>query len=120
MFNITTKIQSWADKKFARGIAKAMRRTYLMSKNDMPEVSEEEILKKVLSMRPTKAAKNLLLDNYFWDDKSNINLWSITFTLIMHEYRRGYYKNNLLPIPRDSMNNLTDALREIIGIGKNS
>ncbi len=120
MFNIITKIQTWADKKFAKGVAKAMKRTYLMFKEDRSELSEEEILKKVLSMRPTKSAKNLLLDNYFWDDKSNINLWSVTFTLIMHEYRKGYYKNNLLPIPRDSINNLTDSLREIIMVDKNS
>ena len=114
MLNITTKIQSWADKSFARGIAKAMKRTYLMCKDDMSEVSEEECLKKVLSARPTKAAKNLLSNNSFWSDKSNITLWSVTFTLIMHEFRRGYYKNNLLPIPRDSMNDLTYALREVI------
>lgn len=118
MSNITTKIQSWADKKFARGIAKAMRRTYLMFKDDVPEVSEEDLLKKTLSMRSTKEAKELLVDNFFWNKKGNINLWAVTLMLTMMEYRRGHLKNNFSDIPRDSMDNLTDALREIIDIGE--
>lgn len=112
-------LQSWADKKFAKGIAKAMRSSYFVCRKNMPGTSEKEILKKTVSMRPSKEAKKLLDDNSFWDDEKNINLWTVTWALIGSEYRRGYLKNNFISISQDSMNNLLDAMNKVIGESKN-
>ncbi len=108
-------LQTWADKRFAKGIAKAMKRTYFVCKESMPNASEEEILRKVVSLRPSQKAKKLLEDKDFWNEKENLNLWDVTLAIIIKEYRKGHLEKRLLLIPRDSNYNLMSGLNEVLG-----
>ena len=59
----------WGEKRFARGIAKAMIRSFLLYKTNDPNLNELGLVRQALSDRPGNAAKELLKeldDNEFW------------------------------------------------------
>ncbi|MFA6405280.1 MAG: hypothetical protein WCW46_00845 [Candidatus Paceibacterota bacterium] len=78
----------WGEKRFARGIAKAMIRSYKLYKKTYPNLSEFELIKNTLSDRPGDPAKKLLNDiedeNFYQDIGGNF--FEITYVLIRLEY----------------------------------
>ena len=55
-------IFEWGEKRFARGISKAMIRSYKILKENNPSIDEFDLIKLVLSTRPGKPAEHLLKD----------------------------------------------------------
>jgi hypothetical protein len=79
----------WGEKRFARGIAKAMIRSYKAFKKSEPNLSEIELIKLTLSTRPGEPAKQLfndMDDPSFWRDVAGGSFAGITNLLIRLEY----------------------------------
>ena len=78
----------WGEKRFARGIAKAMIRSYKAYKNHYPNLNDFELLKITLSDRPGEPAKKLLgdLQNYSFYEEMGGNLLEIIYLLVRLEY----------------------------------
>jgi hypothetical protein len=78
----------WGGKRFARGIARAMIRSYKAYKEAYPALSEYELVKKTLSARPGKSARTLLSDieNEEAFNKLGGDLFNITFVLVLMEH----------------------------------
>src|SRR3989344_1250215 len=78
----------WGEKRFARGITKAMIRSYNLYKKSYPDLNEFELVKKTLSDRPGEPAKKLLTDiedkNFF--ESMGGSLTEIIYILIRLEY----------------------------------
>ncbi|MFA5652031.1 MAG: hypothetical protein WC933_01585 [Candidatus Paceibacterota bacterium] len=78
----------WGEKRFARGIAKAMIRSYKAYKNHYPNMNDFELLKMALSDRPGEPAKILLKDlqdiNFY--EEMGGNLLEIIYLLVRLEY----------------------------------
>ena len=78
----------WGEKRFARGIAKAMIRSYKAYKNHYPNLNVYELLKMTLSDRPGEPAKKLLedLQDHNFYEKIGGNLFEIIYLLVRVEY----------------------------------
>ncbi|HTE48397.1 MAG TPA: hypothetical protein VK675_00630 [Candidatus Paceibacterota bacterium] len=78
----------WGEKRFARGIAKAMIRGYKAYKNYYPNLNDFELLKMTLSNRPGEPAKKLLedLQDYGFYKEMGGNLLEIIYLLVRLEY----------------------------------
>ncbi|MFH0791829.1 MAG: hypothetical protein V1905_01285 [bacterium] len=87
----------WGEKRFARGIAKAMLRSYKLFKNAYPDLSENELIKKTLSTRPGIPAKTLFKDmddDNFWKNVAKggfVEIVNILVQLEYIEYMRGNF-----------------------------
>jgi len=78
----------WGEKRFARGIAKAMIRSYKLYKGANPTLGELELIKRALSDRPGEPAKKLLADigdDNIWKSIGG-NLTEIIYVLVRLEY----------------------------------
>ena len=86
----------WGEKRFARGIAKAMIRSYKLYKGADPTLGELELIKQTLSDRPGESAKKLLADIGDDDIWKNIggSLTEIIYVLVRMEYIE-YMNGNL-------------------------
>jgi hypothetical protein len=86
----------WGEKRFARGIAKAMIRSYNLHKEFDPNLSELGLVKKTLLDRQGEPAKKLLADledENFW--KSTVgDLFGAIYLLVRLEYAE-YMKGSL-------------------------
>lgn len=78
----------WGEKRFARGIAKAMIRSYKAYKNHYPNLNDFELIKMTLSDRPGEPAKRLLEDlrDHNFYQKIGGNLVEIIYLLVRLEY----------------------------------
>lgn len=78
----------WGEKRFARGIAKAMIRGYKAYKNHYPNLNDFELLKMTLSNRPGEPAKKLLedLQDFNFYEEMGGNLLEIIYLLVRLEY----------------------------------
>ncbi len=78
----------WGEKRFARGIAKAMVRSYELYKVNYPNVSELWLIKHTLSDRPGEPAKTLLADLEDEDFFESIggDFFNIIYVLVRLEY----------------------------------
>lgn len=96
----------WGEKRFARGIAKAMIRSYKAYKNHHPNLNDFELIKMTLSDRPGETAKKLFedLQDYSFYEKMGGNLLEIIFLLVRLEYVE--YMNGTL----DTENPKTNAV----------
>ncbi|MEK9177683.1 MAG: hypothetical protein AAB777_01020 [Patescibacteria group bacterium] len=84
------------EKRFARGIAKAMIRSYKLYKGVDPTLSELELIRRTLSDRPGEPAKKLLADigdDDIWKSIGG-NLTEIIYVLVRMEYLE--YMNGIL------------------------
>lgn len=78
----------WGEKRFAKGIAKAMMHSYKMYKSHYPNLSEYELVKMTLSDRPGEPAADLLRgiqDKNTWINLGG-NFLEITYILVRLEY----------------------------------
>lgn len=78
----------WGEKRFTRGIAKAMIRSYKLYKDAYPTLSELELIKRTLSDRPGEPAQKLLADigdDDIWKSIGG-NLTEIIYVLVRLEY----------------------------------
>lgn len=97
----------WGEKRFARGIAKAMIRSYKLYKKSEPELNEINLIKKTLSDRPGNPAKKLLtdIDNPgFWENTVGGNFFGVIYLLVRLEYID--YMNGTLDKENDKTNNI--------------
>lgn len=79
----------WGEKRFARGIAKAMLQSYKAFKSAYPHLSEIELIKKTLSTRPGIPAKTLFKDiddDNFWKNVAVCSFVEIINILVRLEY----------------------------------
>jgi hypothetical protein len=79
----------WGEKRFARGIAKAMIRSYLLYKKNNPNLNELGLVRQTLSDRPGKPAKELLSeieDGDFWKNVVGGNFFGVIYLLVRLEY----------------------------------
>jgi hypothetical protein len=79
----------WGEKRFARGIARAMIRGYKLFKADQSNLSEWELIKLTLSTRPGKPAQQILKDmndSNFWERVVGKNFVEVIYILIRVEY----------------------------------
>jgi len=78
----------WGEKRFARGIARAMIRSYTLHKKANLNLSEFELIKKTLTDRPGKPAKKLLIDieNESFYKSTGGSLVEIIYVLVRIEY----------------------------------
>lgn len=78
----------WGEKRFARGIAKAMIRSYKAYKNHYPNLNDFELIKMTLSDRPGEPAKKMFedLQDYRFYEKMGGNLLEIIYLLVRLEY----------------------------------
>ncbi len=79
----------WGEKRFARGITKAMTNSYLALKANNLNLSERELIKMVLSTRSGIPANELfqsLGDDHFWNDVANRDFIEVVYLLIRMEY----------------------------------
>lgn len=78
----------WGERRFARGIARAMIRSYKLHKAADPTLNEFELVKNTLADRPGEPARNLLGDikdiRIFMELGGN--LFGITYILVLLEY----------------------------------
>ena len=81
-------IFEWGEKRFVRGIVKAMIRSYKLYKKFYPNLSGYELVKKTLSDRPGEPAKKLLTDieNEDFYKSMGGNLAEIIYILVSLEY----------------------------------
>ncbi|HEY4504165.1 MAG TPA: hypothetical protein VJI73_00140 [Candidatus Paceibacterota bacterium] len=82
-------IFEWGEKRFARGIAKAMLRSYRLYKKDDSSLNELELAKKTLGDRPGEPAKQLLVeleDDDFWKNIAGSSFTEIIYLLVRMEY----------------------------------
>ncbi|MCX6722033.1 MAG: hypothetical protein NTY04_02500 [Candidatus Staskawiczbacteria bacterium] len=103
----------WGEKRFARGIAKAMLRSYKSFKYAYPNLSEVELIKKTLSTRPGIPAKTLLKDmddDNFWKNVAGESFVEVINILVKHEYYE-YMKFN---IDYQEINNTFDIFKSTI------
>jgi hypothetical protein len=79
---------TWGEKRFARGVAKAMLRSYHMIKLDDPNASEHELVIRTLEARSGTPAEQLLNDVRNADTFAALGgtLPSITYVLVRMEY----------------------------------
>jgi len=105
----------WGEKKFARGIAKAMLRSYKSFKSAYPNLSEIELIKKTLSTRPGIPAKTLFKDvddDNFWKNVAGGSFVEIINILVRLEYIE-YMKGNL-DVGKQETKNTFNIFRDII------
>jgi len=82
-------IFEWGEKRFARGIAKAMIRSYILFKKDDPSLDEVQLTRCALSTRPGVPAKELLHDmgsNDFWITIAGSRFTGVIYLLVRMEY----------------------------------
>lgn len=105
----------WGEKRFARGIAKAMIRSYKSFKVACPNLSEVELIKKTLSTRPGLPAETLLKDvddDNFWKNVAGSSFVEVISLLVRLEYVE-YMKGNL-NIEDQETKNTFDIFKKII------
>jgi len=91
----------WGEKRFARGIARAMIRSYKLIKSNQPTLSERELIKATLSTRAGEPAQELLNDMNdlnFWEGVVGKSFVEVCFLLIRMEYVvrwSGLYRQSL-------------------------
>jgi hypothetical protein len=79
----------WGEKRFARGIARAMIRSYKLYKKNDPSLNELGLIRQTLSDRPGEAAKNLLTEiegNDFWENVAGGTFFGVIYLLVRLEY----------------------------------
>ncbi len=79
----------WGEKRFARGIARAMISSYKLIKSNQPTLSERELIKATLSTRAGEPAQELLKDMNdlnFWEGVVQKSFMEVVFVLIRMEY----------------------------------
>ena len=79
----------WSEKRFARGIARAMIRSYRLYKKNDPNLNELGLIRQALSDRPGEPAKKLLADIEdidFWENVVGGNFFGIIYLLVRLEY----------------------------------
>ena len=79
----------WGEKRFARGIARAMIRSYKLYKENDPNLNELGLIRQTLSDRPGEPAKNLLAeieDNDFWENVAGGTFFGVIYLLVRLEY----------------------------------
>ncbi|MCX6754415.1 MAG: hypothetical protein NTU81_01120 [Candidatus Nomurabacteria bacterium] len=94
----------WGEKRFARGIAKAMIRSYKAYKKHYPNLNDFELLKMTLSDRPGKPAQKLfadLQDFNFYKEMGGSLFW-IIYLLVRLEYID--YMNGTLDVENHKTN----------------
>lgn len=82
-------IFEWGEKRFARGIAKAMIRSYKLLKRDDSSLDEVHLIRRVLSTRPGVPSKELLHhmnDSDFWIKIAGGSFAEIIYLLVRMEY----------------------------------
>ena len=97
MQKIINKYFEWNEKRFARGITKAMFRSYKSFKYAFPNLDEREIIKKTLSTRPGIPAEELytsMNDNSFWEKTVLKSLTEVIYLLVCMEYAE-YMKGDI-------------------------
>jgi len=79
----------WGEKRFARGIAKAMIRSYKLYKQNDPNLNELGLIRQTLSDRPGEPAKKLLEeieDGDFWKNVVGGTFFGVIYLLVRIEY----------------------------------
>lgn len=79
----------WGEKRFARGITKAMIHSYLLLKANYPNLNERELVREVLSTRPGNPAKEILKDmddSNFWQGIAGESFIEVIYILVRMEY----------------------------------
>ena len=79
----------WGEKRFARGIAKAMIRSYKLYKKNDPNLNELGLIRQTLSDRPGEPAKKLLTeieDTNFWKNVAGETFFGVIYLLVRLEY----------------------------------
>lgn len=79
----------WGEKRFARGIAKAMIRSYKLYKKNDPNLNELGLIRQTLSDRPGKPAKELLAEienGNFWKNVVGGTFFGVIYLLVRLEY----------------------------------
>lgn len=79
----------WGEKRFSRGIAKVMIRSYISYKKNNSNLNELGLVRQALSGRPGKPAKKLLTDiedKDFWENVVGGNLFGVIYLLVRLEY----------------------------------
>ena len=102
----------WGEKRFARGIARAMIRSYILYKENDPNLNELGLIRQTLSDRPGEPAKNLLAeieDNNFWENIASGTFFGVIYLLVRLEYVE--YMNGTLENENSKTN---DIFRSII------
>ncbi len=107
-------LADWGEKRYGKGVAKAMLRSYNIIKNSGEIGSEVTILKKALSKRPSKTAERLLNDSSFWRDEENHNLTAVTIALVTSEYRISRQRNNFIPLSAETIQNLVSGISDVL------
>ena len=79
----------WGEKRFARGITKAMIRSYKLYKKNDPSLNELGLVRQTLSDRPGEPAHKLLTeieDDDFWKNVAGGTFFGIIYLLVRLEY----------------------------------
>jgi len=79
----------WGEKRFARGITKAMIRSYKLHKQYDSSLSDFELIKRTLADRLGEPAKTLLADmddDNFWNNVAGKSFIEIIYLLVRMEY----------------------------------
>ena len=95
------------EKRFARGISRAMIRSYKLYKQSDSSFSEFELVKKTLSDRPGRAAEILQVNiegSNYWENIVKSSFVEIIFTLVYIEYLENMHGT------MDTVNESTQAV----------
>jgi len=79
----------WGEKRFTRGIARAMIRSYILYKKNDPNLNEIGLIRQTLSDRPGEPAKKLLTDIEdidFWKNVAGGTFFGVIYLLVRLEY----------------------------------
>lgn len=79
----------WGEKRFARGIARAMIRSYKLYKENDSTLNEIGLIRQTLSDRPGEPAKKLLTDIEdvdFWKNVAGGTFFGVIYLLVRLEY----------------------------------
>jgi hypothetical protein len=105
-------IFEWGERRFARGIAKAMLRSYMSFKQKGQNINEVDLVKLALSTRSGQPAKQLLEDmdeHDFWVNVVGSDFSQVIFLLVRMEYIE--YMNGSLNAEDEVTNSI---FREVI------
>lgn len=80
-------LTNWIKKRFASGIAQAMKETYLIDMATRPIRSEREVFESVLQSRPGRIAESLA--RYVKREKRGLTFFDLTFLLVTEEWKEA-------------------------------
>ena len=109
------RLFDWGEKRFARGIAKAMMESYTLFKNENYGLSEVELIKKTLSTRPGLPAGTLFTsmdDTDFWENVADQSFTEIIYLLVFMEYIE--YMKSEIDLESKEIKETTKLFKEVI------